>query len=66
MLKIADSLKEAWALEAEAADALASVLATIPIVSVENIKRNVSLGPHKFDRPMQKEAFDWFERYLKS
>ena len=22
-------------------------------------------GPHKFDRPMQKEAFDWFERWLK-
>ena len=23
-------------------------------------------GPHKFDRPMQAEAFDWFERWLKS
>jgi hypothetical protein len=23
-------------------------------------------GPHKFDRPMQTEAFDWFERWLKS
>lgn len=22
-------------------------------------------GPHKFDLPMQKEAFDWFERWLK-
>ena len=23
-------------------------------------------GPHKFDRQMQKEAFDWFDRWLKS
>jgi dienelactone hydrolase len=23
-------------------------------------------GPHKFDRAMQKEAFDWFDRWLKS
>lgn len=23
-------------------------------------------GPHKFDRKMQKEAFDWFDRWLKS
>jgi dienelactone hydrolase len=23
-------------------------------------------GPHKFDRPMQAEAFDWFERWLKA
>ena len=23
-------------------------------------------GPHKFDRGMQKEAFDWFDRWLKS
>ncbi|MEK6479758.1 hypothetical protein WJR50_19605 [Catalinimonas sp. 4WD22] len=23
-------------------------------------------GPHKFDVPMQKEAFDWFDRWLKS
>lgn len=23
-------------------------------------------GPHKFDRDMQKEAFDWFDRWLKS
>lgn len=23
-------------------------------------------GPHKFDRDMQKEAFEWFERWLKS
>jgi hypothetical protein len=22
-------------------------------------------GPHKFDLPMQKDAFDWFERWLK-
>jgi hypothetical protein len=22
-------------------------------------------GPHKFDRPMQTEAFAWFERWLK-
>ena len=22
-------------------------------------------GPHKFDRPMQAEAFDWFERWLR-
>ena len=22
-------------------------------------------GPHKFDAPMQKEAFDWFDRWLK-
>jgi hypothetical protein len=21
-------------------------------------------GPHKFDLPMQKDAFDWFERWL--
>lgn len=23
-------------------------------------------GPHKFDKPMQKEAFDWFDRWLKN
>ena len=23
-------------------------------------------GPHKFDLPMQAEAFAWFERWLKS
>ena len=23
-------------------------------------------GPHKFDRPMQREAFDWFDRWLKA
>jgi hypothetical protein len=23
-------------------------------------------GPHKFDREMQKEAFEWFDRWLKS
>ncbi len=23
-------------------------------------------GPHKFDRPMQAEAFDWFDRWLKA
>lgn len=23
-------------------------------------------GPHKFDKPMQVEAFDWFDRWLKS
>ena len=23
-------------------------------------------GPHKFDRPMQAEAFDWFERWLRT
>ena len=23
-------------------------------------------GPHKFDRPMQAEAFAWFERWLKA
>jgi hypothetical protein len=22
-------------------------------------------GPHKFDRPMQAEAFEWFDRWLK-
>jgi hypothetical protein len=22
-------------------------------------------GPHKFDRAMQKDAFDWFDRWLK-
>jgi hypothetical protein len=22
-------------------------------------------GPHKFDRAMQQEAFDWFDRWLK-
>jgi hypothetical protein len=22
-------------------------------------------GPHKFDRPMQEEAFGWFDRWLK-
>jgi len=22
-------------------------------------------GPHKFDAAMQKEAFDWFEKWLK-
>jgi hypothetical protein len=23
-------------------------------------------GPHKFDREMQKEAFGWFDRWLKT
>jgi hypothetical protein len=23
-------------------------------------------GPHKFDRPMQAEAFGWFDRWLKA
>ena len=23
-------------------------------------------GPHKFDQPMQKDAFDWFDRWLKA
>jgi hypothetical protein len=23
-------------------------------------------GPHKFDRELQKEAFDWFDRWLRS
>jgi hypothetical protein len=23
-------------------------------------------GPHKFDRAMQREAFDWFDRWLRS
>lgn len=23
-------------------------------------------GPHKFDRKMQSEAFDWFDRWLKA
>ena len=23
-------------------------------------------GPHKFDQPMQDEAFDWFDRWLKA
>ena len=23
-------------------------------------------GPHKFDRPMQEEAFAWFDRWLKA
>ena len=22
-------------------------------------------GPHKFDKPMQREAFDWFDQWLK-
>lgn len=30
-----------------------------------NFKCSFHPGPHKFDRPMQTEAFEWFERWLK-
>jgi hypothetical protein len=49
MLKVADSLKEMWAFEAEAADALASILAAIPIVTVEKIERNVVRDSRELD-----------------
>lgn len=31
----------------------------------ENFHCSYYPGPHKFDRPMQAEAFDWFDRWLK-
>jgi dienelactone hydrolase len=32
----------------------------------DRYKCSFSPGPHKFDRPMQAEAFDWFDRWLKA
>jgi dienelactone hydrolase len=32
----------------------------------ERYRANFYDGPHKFDREMQKDAFDWFDRWLKS
>jgi dienelactone hydrolase len=32
----------------------------------ERYRANFYDGPHKFDRGMQKDAFDWFDRWLKS
>ncbi len=34
--------------------------------ALDSYKCTFYAGPHKFDRPMQAEAFDWFERWLKS
>lgn len=34
--------------------------------AVDRYKCTFYPGPHKFDRPMQAEAFDWFERWLKA
>jgi len=31
-----------------------------------NYKCSFYPGPHKFDAAMQKEAFDWFDRWLKT
>jgi dienelactone hydrolase len=31
----------------------------------EAFQANLYKGPHKFDRPMQADAFNWFERWLK-
>jgi hypothetical protein len=33
--------------------------------SLERYRASFYDGPHKFDRDMQKEAFDWFDRWLK-
>ena len=33
--------------------------------AAERYKASFYDGPHKFDAPMQKEAFDWFDRWLK-
>lgn len=32
----------------------------------ENYRTNYYDGPHKFDRAMQADAFDWFDRFLKA
>ena len=34
--------------------------------AAERYKANFYEGPHKFDAPMQKDAFTWFDRWLKS
>ena len=31
-----------------------------------NYKCSYYPGPHKFDADMQKEAFDWFDKWLKA
>jgi dienelactone hydrolase len=33
--------------------------------AADRYKANFYPGPHKFDRPMQKDAFEWFDRWLK-
>jgi hypothetical protein len=32
----------------------------------ERLKCSYYPGPHKFDMPMQEEAFNWFDRWLKA
>ena len=34
--------------------------------AAERYKTNFYEGPHKFDAAMQKDAFAWFDRWLKS
>lgn len=34
--------------------------------AADKYKCNYYPGLHKFDKPMQKDAFDWFDKYLKS
>ncbi len=33
--------------------------------AADRFRANYYDGPHKFDRDMQKDAFAWFERWLK-
>ncbi|MGJ5813321.1 type IV toxin-antitoxin system AbiEi family antitoxin [Paludibaculum fermentans] len=42
-------MKAVWAFESDATHALESVLAAIPIVTLQRIERNVMNGPHEFD-----------------
>ncbi|MEJ7605984.1 MAG: hypothetical protein WKF37_06895 [Bryobacteraceae bacterium] len=32
----------------------------------DRYRANFYDGPHKFDKAMQKDAFDWFDRWLKA
>jgi hypothetical protein len=32
----------------------------------DRYKANFYPGPHKFDADMQKDAFDWFDKWLKA
>jgi hypothetical protein len=34
--------------------------------AADHYRANFYDGPHKFDRDMQKDAFAWFDRWLKS
>ena len=34
--------------------------------AVDRYKASFYPGPHKFDQPMQDEAFAWFDRWLKA